>query len=241
MYLVASLYISELNGVLASIIACITYGKVSLIVSAILWFYIHCFVRLTYYSTLTILTIDRFLVFYLNMRYFIVWPPEKLLKYLVFIYVISFFIWGCFVCFIVFKLIERIHIYKIMFIPYFIWDMIYIVQVTITYFYIFWKYKENKKIMKQQTNKLNKWKHFRLFIPTLIIASFISLFCIPDFVNMFFQFYQVENQELTFNMLGVSYRIAWSADTVIYIYNCKLLSKNKIHPRSRAMWWVATK
>ena len=54
MYLVASLYISELNGVLASIIACITYGKVSLIVSAILWFYIHCFVRLTYYSTLTI-------------------------------------------------------------------------------------------------------------------------------------------------------------------------------------------
>ena len=77
---------------------------------------------------MTILTIDRFLVFYLNMRYPISWPPEKLLKYLVFIYVISFFIWGCFVRFIVFKRIEWIQVYQIMFIPYFIWDMIYIIQ-----------------------------------------------------------------------------------------------------------------
>ena len=211
-YLVASLCISELNGVLAIIAVHITYGRISALVDAILWFYIHCFVRLTYYFTMTTLAVDRFLVFYLNMRYLIVWPPEKPLKCLKFIYVISFFIWGCFVCSIVFELIE--------------WKL---------YFYIFGKYKENKEIMKKQTNKSNNREHFKLLIPTLLIASFICFFCIPDFVNMFFQFYHVEEKELLFNILGLSYRIAWLADTAIYIYNCKLLPKNKVHSRSQTL------
>lgn len=234
-YLVASLCISELNGVLAIIAVHIIYGRISALVDAILWFYIHCFVRLTYYFTMTTLAVDRFLVFYLNMRYLIVWPPEKPLKCLKFIYVISFFIWGCFVCSIVFELIEWKLVCLIMFIPYFIWDIIYIVQVIVTYFYIFGKYKENKEIMKKQTNKSNNREHFKLLIPTLLIASFICFFCIPDFVNMFFQFYHVEEKELLFNILGLSYRITWLADTAIYIYNCKLLPKNKVHSRSQTL------
>ena len=72
--------------------------------------------------------------------------------------------------------------------------------------------------MKKQTNKSNNREHFKLLIPTLLIASFICFFCIPDFVNMFFQFYHVEEKELLFNILGLSYRIAWLTDTAIYIF-----------------------
>ena len=179
----------------------------------------------TYYSTMTTLTVDRLLAFYLNIRYLIVWPP----------YVISFIIWSSFVFLFVFKITEWMQVYRIMFIPYFIWDMIYIVLVIITYFYIFRKCKKNKKLMKEQTNKSNNREHFRLLIPTLLIASFIIFFCIPDFVNMFFHFHHVKDKDLAFNILGVSYRIAWSADTLIYIYNYKILPKNKIHPRSQAL------
>ena len=91
-YLIASLCLSELNGVVAIIFTHIIFGRISLLVGAIAWFYIHCFVRLTYYSTITTLPLDRFLVFYWNIRYLIVWPAEELLKYLVFTYVISFII-----------------------------------------------------------------------------------------------------------------------------------------------------
>ena len=89
--------------------------------------------------------------------------------------------------------------------------------------------------MKEQTNKSNDREHFRLLIPTMVIASFISFFCIPDFVNMFFHFHHVEDEHLAVNILGVSCRIAWLADTLIYIYNCKILPKNKIHPRSQTL------
>ena len=239
-YLIASLCLSELNGVVAIIFTHIIFGRISLLVDAIAWFYIHCFVRLTYYSTITTLTLDRFLVFYWNIRYLIVWPAEKLLKYLVFTYVISCIIWCCFMFLFVFRLIEWTQVYQIMFISYFIWDMIYIVQVIITYFYIFRKYKKNKEIMKEQTNKSNDREHFRLLIPTMVIASFISFFCIPDFVNMFFHFHHVEDEHLAFNILGVSYRIAWLADTLIYIYNYKILPKNKIHPQSQTLSWTTT-
>ena len=131
------------------------------------------------------------------------------------------------------------YVYSIFHLGYDVYD-IYIVQVIITYFYIFRKCKKKKEIMKEQTNKLNDREHFRLLIPTMVIASFISFFCIPDFVNMFFHFHHVEDEHLAFNILGVSYRIAWLADTLIYIYNYKILPKNKIHPWSQTLWRTTT-
>ena len=55
-----------------------------------LWFYLHLFVRLTYHATITLLIIDQFLVFHLQMRYLILWPYERLLKLLKVIYLASF-------------------------------------------------------------------------------------------------------------------------------------------------------
>ena len=40
-----------------------------------------------------------------------------------------------------------------MFLPYFIWDILYIVQVVATYFDIFHKYKKHKKMNEGQKNK----------------------------------------------------------------------------------------
>ena len=64
--------------------------NVSPLIEYILRFYIHLFVRLIYHSTITLLIIDRFLVFHLNMRYLILWPYERLLKSLKVIYLVSF-------------------------------------------------------------------------------------------------------------------------------------------------------
>ena len=69
MYLITALCLSELNGAFTSIVIHVIDGKVPPIGIVIMWFYIHTFFRLTRYSTMALLTLDRFLVFRLNIKY----------------------------------------------------------------------------------------------------------------------------------------------------------------------------
>ena len=69
MYLYTALCLSELNGAFASIVIHIIDGRVPPIGMLIMWFYIHTFFRLTHYSTMALLTLYRFLVFRLNIKY----------------------------------------------------------------------------------------------------------------------------------------------------------------------------
>ena len=58
-YLIATLCVSEFNVVLTiAIIHIVVYKNVSLTLIGIFWFYLHLFVRLTYCSAMTLLTID---------------------------------------------------------------------------------------------------------------------------------------------------------------------------------------
>ena len=180
-----------------------------------MWFYIHTFFRLTHYSTMALLTIDRFLVFHLNIKYNAVWSPTKLLKTLTCIYIIAFFIFICFVYLIVSKLINWIYFANILFLPYLIWDVLCAVLVIGTYFYTFRKYKEHIEMNKGRKNKAINQEHFKLLVPTLIIVTFILFSCVPDLVNSFIQFYNVEVKDTVFYVLRVFYRIGWLVDPII--------------------------
>ena len=68
------------------------------LIDILFWFYIHFFLKLTYHSTMTLFTTDRFLVFHLNVRYLVIWTPERLLKSLAVIWLIQFFIYMYFHC-----------------------------------------------------------------------------------------------------------------------------------------------
>ena len=178
-YLIATLCVSEFNVVLTiAIIHIMVYKNVSLTLIGIFWFYLHLFVRLTYCSAMTLLTIDRFLVFYLNIRYLSKCPPERLLKPIVFIYVTSFLIFTCFAVMISLKLVDWLYFANLMYIPYFILDVIYIIQVMSTYFYIYFKYKKHKELAEDKKLKSNNKEHFKLLTPTLLIVTFIIFYCI---------------------------------------------------------------
>lgn len=225
-YIIAALCMSELNSVLAFIVNhIIKYSRFSPIVVGTYSLFFILFIRFTYHSTMTILTIDRFLVFYLNIRYLTIWPPQRLLKLLVFIHVISFSIYICFVCLISLRVIEWKHLTEILFIPYFVWDVIYIVLVAATYFYIFCVYKKHKKQVKHF--KANNKEHFKLLIPTLLIVTFTTFVCIPDFINIFTYFQFLQGKVLMFHKLAVFYQIGWLIDPLIYIYDSKLLIGKK--------------
>ena len=192
-----------------------------------MWFYIHTFFRFTHYSIMALLTIDWFLVFHLNIKYNAVWSPTKLLKTLTCIYIIAFFIFICFVYLIVSKLINWIYVANILFLPYLIWDVLCAVLVIGTYFYTFRKYKEHIEMNKGRKNKAINQEHFKLLVPTLIIVTFILFSCVPDLVNSFIQFYNVEVKDTILYVLGVFYRIVWLVDPIIYIYYRKLFPKKK--------------
>ena len=104
MYLYTALCLSELNGAFASIVIHIIDGRVPPIGMLIMWFYIHTFFRLTYYSTMALLTLYRFLVFRSNIKYNVLWSTTKFSKTLICIYVIAFLIFICFVYLIISKL-----------------------------------------------------------------------------------------------------------------------------------------
>ena len=86
-YIIAALCISALSFIVIHII---TYKRASPVAISLCWLYVILFIRFTYYSTMTILTVDRFLVFYLNIKYQVKWPLERILKLLGFTHIFSF-------------------------------------------------------------------------------------------------------------------------------------------------------
>ena len=138
---------------------------------------------------MTISKIDRFLVFYLTIKYQTIYSPERLLKLLAFIHVFLLSMYICFVCLVTSRVIEWLYFFNISFISYFIWDVIYMILVIATYSYIFCVYKKHMGQIKSQARfKSSNKEHFKLRTPTLIIVTFIIFVCIPDFINIFTHF-----------------------------------------------------
>ena len=117
------------------------------------------------------LTIDRLLVFHLNMTYLILWPSERLLKSLKVVYLISFLSYISIVFLFFLKPIDWDYIPNIMFTGYFIWDVIYIIQVIATYCYIFIKYKKRKELINRYKAQPNIRDHLKLPTPTVLIVT----------------------------------------------------------------------
>ena len=234
MYIVTSLCICKLNGILMVIVYDIALHKnVSSTVIGICFCYLILFVRLTHYATMTVLTIDRVLVFHLNMRYFILWPPKRLLKSLLLICFISFAIYISCTCLIVLDIIAWVKLADRAYLPFLIWDIIYIGIVVATYLYIFHIYKKHLKFNKDQLFRRNKSEHFMLRIPTLLIVTFILFMCVPDFLNASVHFKLLDGNGQIFYIAGIFYRFAWLADPVVYIYSWKFFEMKIFIKRRR--------
>lgn len=225
-YIISSLCITEQNGTLVTVIMLIAYRKASPLINHMIWFYFHWFVRLAYHSNLTLSTIDSFLVFHLNMKYLIVWSPERLLKSLKVVLFISLLTYFSIACLFFIKPIDWYYVSNVMFIAYFIWDIIYIVQVIATYIYIFIKYKKHRELLKRLKTQSNTRQQL-LLIPSLLMVTLIIFFCMPDFVTVIFQLGNVISNGLEL-ILAKAYKISWLADPIIFICNCKLLKKQTL-------------
>ena len=143
---------------------------------------------------MTLLTIDRFLVFHLNLKYLLVWPPERLLKLLKVIFLIFLLTYFAIMCLLFIKPIDWDYVSNVFFIAYFNWDVIYAAQVIATYIYIFIKYKKHRELIKRVKAKSNTREQFKLLIPTLLIVTFTIFFWNSRFCDRYFSIWKHNTQ-----------------------------------------------
>ena len=179
--IITALCIYELVGGLISISFYIIKYNVTNMTSKLLDV-THCFtdiyITFNYYFIMTLLTIDRFLVFYLSMKYHYYLPPKKIIRLML---VVSMALFGCTIIsaiLIVQNKMDRLYYWNMLYLLYVIIDILYILLVMSVYIYIFSVYKRQKKIRKNLIRDNND--SFKLLIPSLLIVTFVIFSIIPD-------------------------------------------------------------
>ena len=222
LYLVIALFITESTAILFILTdllvvrlsdSLIIVKKIAVYIRVWLINFIFMYLRLLFYMFIVLLTVDRFLVFYYNIKYMLYCKPRQLMKLIYLIMSVSFFMVVLFTLGIHFKYINFRKSVKISNVIYVILDSLHILIVTSTYIYIFIVYKKH---VKKQNTRWQKYKHFKLLVPTLIIATYMVFTFIPDFIRVFISYKVIVGSKKMLTVTIVAYRVGWLIDPVVY-------------------------
>ena len=185
-----------------------------------------------------LITIDRFLEIYLNIKYNIMWSPKKTMFVILLALTLSFlslipsFVIG------LRKILFFVNVYIL---P--ILELIFIIAASVIYSYIIKKvlqYRRNNKRLREQLHENNKVVHhtnlknpLKIFAPTLIIITFV-LFMVGSNVVSVFAFFKKPRRNVR-NIPFILLPVGFVADAITYIFNLKsvrLSLRRKIWPRS---------
>ena len=171
-----------------------------------------------YYSLMILLTSDRFLVFYLNMKYPICCTPKKLLKIIFLVVAVSLILVLILALAIQFEVINILKLSTVTQYVYISVDTFYITIVVFTYTYIFVKFKRQKKLRRNMSfsGKKNQ-DHFNLKVSTLVIATFILFNVCPNFLAIFIRTSSGDGLSMEPEIPHVMYILGWIADPLIYV------------------------
>ena len=173
---------------------------ISRIIRGIIVCFTMIFNALNYYFVMAVLTLDRLLVFYFDIKYQFYVSQKRVLKSVISLVTISFI--ATFACAMLLSL-KKINLREIDRGSWALFLMFYVAYMVLaagTYCYIFVKYERQLKMRKNNPVARNK-DHFRLLIPSLIILTFILFTIIPDFLRT-----------------TVKFKIITSDKTSIYVY-----------------------
>ena len=196
-----------------------------------IWLFNATCITFLYIIIMTLITIERFLEIYLNIKYNIVWSPRKT-RIVLFVAATL-----CFLLFIVLFLVgikfgnHRVVATIILCYIYPILTLIFITAFACTYFYIIkklYKFRANSARLQKQlhangTGKVHKKesnKRFKIFVPTLIIVTFLAFMVVPNFIRLC-AFFEVVNSGIAHIVSFTSIPIGFILDPCIYIFNLK--------------------
>ena len=184
---------------------------------------------LVYLFIMIFITVDRLLEFRMNIKYSLYWSSKKTLIVLIIVFTTSisiFIFWVALQQSLVFEYREFVRNYVL---PPF--AAVFMILAIYTYYLIFKKLKENrtKNEMRTQNLKLQNShleiakgrRTYRIFVPSLIIATFI-LFGIIPFVllTLYYSAFSIKYEALH-NAVLITFPLGWIVDAVIYIFSLK--------------------
>ena len=227
--IITALCACELTGALFTITSYLFEFYVSLLATDIIFCFENIFTMLNYYFIMVLLTIDRLLVFYLNIRYASRFNFKKLLKLIFSAVTVSFVTTVTILILIVLR--KRIwqQFESVIYIMFLSFDIPYILLAIVTYSYIFIVYRRHLKLKKNIQGSNNK-EHFKLLVPSLIIGTSLIFFILPDFLNVTYRYNLIiYSNDLVTYVATILYRIGWIVDPLIYIFYSNFKRKRKNH------------
>lgn len=205
---------------------------------------------LNLFLVMMFLTVDRFFEVYLNLRYPLYWSGKQSRTAMAITWFFSI-ISG--IVAIVYPQPES-HLWCLFYLYiYPTCDFIYIFTAAVTYGYILRKINTNKKTEKQLahflketssgTASLNRksirercrqgQKRSRLFVPSLIMITFILFIVLPDQVHFYFIMFGVKLPDIANSMTFISYSVSHASDVIIYVFLSPSLKKTLLLRCSR--------
>lgn len=195
-----------------------------------IWLFNTTCITFLYIIIMTLIKVDRFLEIYLNIKYNIVWSP---LKTTIVLFVAATL---CFLSSVPLFLVgikfgnHRVVATTIFCYIYPILHFIFIAAFACTYFYIFkklYKFRTNtarlqKQLHTNDTGKIHKKPNnrFKIFVPTLIIVTFLLFMVVPNVVRLC-AFFEYVKPGIAYIVSFTSIPIGFLLDPCIYIFNLK--------------------
>ena len=186
-----------------------------------------------YCSVMILITIERFLEFYLNIKYRIYWSPKKTLAAITLVATSSVSVFLCTVLVKNYNQLDFIKVYLMYVYP--AMEFMFMVAATATYFMIYNKIleiKRQKKRLEKQIERNSsipsivhhkKKRIFGIYLPSLIIITFIFFNIIPNLtINIVFY---VRREYRFHKIMIILYHLGWLSDPMIYIFTLKAVRK----------------
>ena len=180
-------------------------------------------VLLLYVFIMFLITIDRFLEIYLNIKYRILWSPKKTMLSLLFGVIISLF------SLIPPYLVGTSKTYNFAVLYMFpLSEAIFVIVASSIYFFHIAKqvlrYRRNILRLQKQLQSNNQAVHhggaenrFKILVPTLIIVTFILFMVGSSILSLLDHFDIYKAAAISFILIPISYIV----DPIIYIHNLK--------------------
>ena len=218
--IIAALCGFELFGALLYCVIYIWMFFASDVTLDVLFCFVLIFTAPNYYFIMGLLAIDRFLVFFLNIRYKFYVTSAKVIKLVISTVVICLANTIIFSVLIATKKISIQWFVRGIFAVFFIIDFAYIFLTLATYIYIFMVYRQQSRLMKNNQS-IRITNHFKLLVPSLIVITFIFFTIIPNLVKSAIIYEILSVNEIFFHLSPVLYLVAWLINPLIYIFNQK--------------------
>ena len=204
-------------------------------------------VTFMYIFIMTCIVVDRFFEIYLNIKYRVLWSSKKTKMVLLIGLIICCIL---FVPFIIMELKNRYitgdtlsrYIYPVI-------ELVFIIIFSWSYFYIIrqvLRYRINTKTLEKQLSRNSRVVYhkqfnnqFKLFVPTLIIVTFLLFMIGPSILRLFVAL-KLLNGDVGYRISFVLVPVGFIADPIIYIFSLKAIrsafkrvlpSNNSVHNR----------